>query len=324
MIQLFANGTDITPKIQGRLISCSLSDQGTDQVDELSLQLSNHDGQLELPEPGAKLHIWLPDHTAQHTTLVDMGEFNVDTIETGGPPTTLSIRATSTDITNSLKTQREQSWDDTTLGDVFQEIASRNQLEPQFDETLAARAIKHLDQTTESDLSLINRLGKEHDAIATAKSGKLVLMPIGTDTTSAGAPLPTLIIDISACTNWRYQKSKTTYTGVTAHYQNREEAKRESVTVGSAENPFVMRKTSPDKDIANTHAKTRWETLKRGEQSLSLDLENLLLDATTAVAIQLTGFTHNIPDSGWVIASANHNMSGSGHNTSLQLEFINR
>ncbi len=317
-IRLFANGNDITTQIEGRLLRASISDQRSDQVDELSIELDNHDNQLALPEPGASLRVWFPDVDG----FVDMGSFDVDSVETGGPPTTITLRATSADLTKTLKTQREHSWDATTLGAVLTEIAQRNNLKPIIDNTLASIAIDHLDQTTESDLSLINRLGDDYDVVATVKSGHLVCMPTGQGVTPSGVQLPTITIDMNDCTSWRYNKAKTTYTGVTANYNNRAYARRDSITVGSGENPFVIRKTHRTAKAAREVATAKWRKLKRAEQSLTLDLETLKLDITSEARLVLVGFSESVPATGWVVSVAEHEVGNGGNTTSVSAEII--
>jgi uncharacterized protein len=318
MIRLFANGTDITSLISDRLLGCTLSDRRSGEVDELSIDLNNHDGQLALPDPGAALQVWFPEGDS----FVAMGEYQVDSVETGGPPTTVSIRATSADITDSLKTQREQSWNDTTLGAVLTEVARRNNLTPLIESTLSNRVIDHLDQTTESDLSLINRLGDDHDAVATVKSGALIFMPTGQGTTPAGTALPTATINLTDCTSWRYTKAKTTYTGVTCHYNNRAYARRDSVTVGSADNLFVIRATQRTAQAARELADAKWKKLKRAEQALELELEQLHLDAIAEAALVLVGFPEGIPATGWVVSVAEHKVGNGGNTTSVNAELI--
>jgi uncharacterized protein len=318
MIRLFANGTDITSLISDRLLGCTLSDRRSGEVDELSIELDNHDGQLALPDPGAALQVWFPEGDS----FVAMGKYQVDSVETGGSPITVSIRATSADITDSLKTQREQSWNDTTLGAVLTEVARRNNLTPLIESTLSNRVIDHLDQTTESDLSLINRLGDDHDAVATVKSGTLVFMPTGQGTTPAGTELPTVPINLTDCTSWRYTKTKTTYSGVTCHFNNRAYARRDSVTVGSADNLFVIRATQRTAQAARELADAKWKKLKRAEQALELDLELLVLDVIAEASLRLVGFPADVPGTGWVVSEAEHTISGDGFRSRVSAELI--
>lgn len=320
MIRLIANSIDITSLISGRLLRCTLSDRREGDVDELSIELNNHDGQLAMPDPGATLQLWFPDTSTSSENHVAMGDFEVDTVETMGPPTTVSIRATSADITASLKTHREQSWDETTLGAVLQDIAKRNNLTAKIDSSLAAIVIDHLDQTTESDLSLINRLGDDCDAVATVKSGNLIFMPTGQGISPTGTPLPTIAIALSSCTQWRYTKAKTTYTGVSANYNDRAYARRTTVTTGSTENPFVIRKTYRTEAAAVEAANAKWKKLKRAEQALEIDLEQLNPDVIAEASLVLEGFPADVPATGWVVAVAEHQIDGSGTATRIIAE----
>lgn len=52
----------------------------------------------------------------------------------------------------------------------------------------------HIDQTNQSDVSLLTRLAKRYDAVMTVKDGRRLLMQIGAGTSASGKPLPTLEI----------------------------------------------------------------------------------------------------------------------------------
>jgi len=51
------DGTDITPRINGRLISLSLREQRGLEADQLDITLADHDGQLAIPPRGAELQV---------------------------------------------------------------------------------------------------------------------------------------------------------------------------------------------------------------------------------------------------------------------------
>ncbi|MGK9568748.1 phage late control D family protein, partial [Salmonella enterica subsp. enterica] len=84
-------------------------------ADQLTITLSDHDGLLIIPPKGAVLRLWLG---WSDTGLVDKGTYTVDETEHSGAPDILSIRARSADLRKGLKTKRERSWSNTTLGEV--------------------------------------------------------------------------------------------------------------------------------------------------------------------------------------------------------------
>ena len=113
------------------------------------------------------------------TGLVDKGTYTVDETEHSGAPDVLSIRARSADLRKGLKTKRERSWSDTTLGDVLGDIALGNGLTATIAGALDCLPILQLDQANESGADLISRVGEEFDAVVTVKAGCLLCLPAG-------------------------------------------------------------------------------------------------------------------------------------------------
>jgi len=103
----------------------------------------------------------------------------------------LNIRARSADLRNRLKTKRERSWSGTTLGQVLTDIAGANDLKTSIADSVAARALKHLDQANESDANMLTRLGELHDAVITVKAGCLLCLPAGAVRPQRAPPFPT-------------------------------------------------------------------------------------------------------------------------------------
>src|SRR5690606_20485110 len=140
------------------------------------------------------------------------------------------------DMRKDLPVPRTKSWDQTTLGEIVRTIAANNELEAVVAEKLASIAVDHLDQTDESDLNLLTRLGERHDAIATIKAGRLVFAPRGQAKTASGNELP--IITLSPKDGDRYSYRETDrdgYTGVAAYYDDLDSGKQMRVVVGSEE-----------------------------------------------------------------------------------------
>ena len=52
-------GRDITPVVEPRLISLSLTDNRGGEADTLDLDLDDSDGALDLPHRGAEIRLWL-------------------------------------------------------------------------------------------------------------------------------------------------------------------------------------------------------------------------------------------------------------------------
>ncbi|WP_324949811.1 hypothetical protein [Oligoflexus sp.] len=108
--------------------------------------------------------------------LVDVGSFSTKHIAVSGPPRILRIEASALNQGASLKNQREESWDSTTLGDIVATIARRNGLKPAVIAELQSVPIDHEDQT-ESDIAFLLRLGRRHDMVIKLSDRFLMAMP---------------------------------------------------------------------------------------------------------------------------------------------------
>ena len=186
--RLEVEGKDISAAVQPRLISLTLTEGRANSADQLEIELDDADGQLAIPRKEAEIALAIGWKGQQ---LVDKGSFVVDEAEHSGTPDRVTIRARAADLGGEIRTRKEKSWHATTLGTVLAELAQRNSLTHKIDKALAAIKVDHLDQTNESDMHLITRLARKHDAVATVKKKHLLFMPITGTTTSQGQRLPT-------------------------------------------------------------------------------------------------------------------------------------
>ncbi|OLI42766.1 phage late control protein, partial [Xanthomonas oryzae pv. oryzae] len=185
------DGVDLTERIAPRLLDLTLTECRGGEADQLDLRIHDHDGKMALPKRGVRLVVALG---WKATGLVDKGTFIVDEVEYSGAPDIITVRARSADLTADMRTRRERSWHNTTLGAVLNTLAGEHGLTPRVAEALAKINLPHLDQANESDMNLLTNLGQRFDAVATVKAGALVFAPIGAGTTATGKPLPTVTL----------------------------------------------------------------------------------------------------------------------------------
>ncbi|KAF1366936.1 phage protein D [Yokenella regensburgei] len=155
------NDKDITHNFYDRLISLTMTDNRGFEADLLDIALDDIDGQIELPQRGAVLTLYLG---WKDSALLKMGVFTVDEIQHSGAPDTLTIRARSADFRGSLNSRREESWHDTTLGELVDAIARRNKLTASVAAPLQKIPIPHIDQSQESDAAFLSRLAVRNGA----------------------------------------------------------------------------------------------------------------------------------------------------------------
>ena len=225
--RITVNNQDISATISQRLISLTLEDKTGFEADTVTLTLDDTDGALELPPKGATLAIAIGWHGAP---LVDKGSYTVDEVEHSGAPDQLTIRATSADMRTELNVQRDQSWHNTTLGQIADTIATRNKLTPKTLPKLRDIAIPHIDQTAESDASFISRLAATNGGIASVKNGHLLILAPGEATTASGKPLPPVTITRRSGDQHRFTAAdRNAYNAVHAQWHDTSTGKRGTI-----------------------------------------------------------------------------------------------
>lgn len=325
IFEALASFLDITAKVRPRLISLSLSEKRGEEADQLDLTLDDADGQLAIPPAGARLHLqigWLrgPEVTVG---LVDKGVFIVDEVSHEGPPDAVVIRARAADFAGEIATRREVSYHDTTLGKIVEQVAGRNQLKPVCAPALAAIVVKSKAQSRESDLAFLRRIGREHDAVASIKAGRLILSPIGAGVTPSGKALPTLTVRRRDGDRHSFRiEKRDSAEGVTANWHDRGAGKQKSVTVGKADGAKKLRKTFANENDARTAAAAEGKRLGRSTLSLELTLALGRGDVFPEQRVKVVGFKPQINDAEWLLSEVTHNLGDRGFSTSLKLEGV--
>ena len=316
--RLRLDGQDITPQINARLISLSLEEARGDTADQLDLVLSDHDGALALPRKGVKIELAI-GFIGQE--LVDKGRFVVDEVEHSGAPDTVTIRARSADLRDSLRVRRDQSWHATTLGDIVKTIAGRHRIEHRVAPALASVAVSHIDQTNESDLNFVTRLAKRHDAVATVKAGALLFLPINGSKTASGARLPTIAITRASGDSHNFtQSDRDAYTGVRAYWHDGKKANRKGVLVGTKVTPKTLKDTYATEADAMAAAKAEWQRIQRGLATLKLTLAIGVPSLVPQSPVTVQGFKQQIDGTKWLASRVTHKLDDSGLTTDVELE----
>lgn len=316
--RIIINNKNITPTLQKRLINLTLTDERSEQADQLDIILDDSDGRLAIPAAAARIDVWIGYTGA----LVYKGAFTVDEIEHSGTPDSLTIRARSADYRSSIKEKREQSWHDITLGDLLTTIAQRNSLTPVINNELAQYAIQHLDQTNESDLNLLTRLGERHNAISTIKASRLLFAPKGSGTTASGTAIGRVVLQRSDGDQYQYSRRDrdNEYTGVQTQWNEKKHAELKQVIVGATGNLKVMRHTYSTQTEAETAAKAEWRKLQQQAQLMHYTIANgnaQLFPETPAV---LRGFKPELDAIDWMISRVTHSINDGGFTTQVELE----
>lgn len=313
---VLAAGIDITAAIKDRLLSLTVSDEAGTKSDAVEIVLDDRDGRISKPPAGAPLIVLMG---YKETFQMPMGVFTFDEWTASGWPRSVTLRGKAANLGGPLKEQKSRSWDKKTLGDIVEKIASEHDLTPKVAASLKSIKYEHLDQTDESDIAFLNRIGKDHDAMATVKSGSLIMMPRGKGQTVSGlAMIPRPLDPASILTYSVTLSNREEWKTVEAYWHNTKSGKRETVKAGSGSPIKKIRHVHANKEEAETAAKAKLSETTRGNNTLSL---TTIGDATIAAEgrVMVLGVRPTV-DGLWSVKSVKHTISSTGFTTTIEAE----
>ncbi len=318
---LTLDGRDLTAAVRPRLRSAVLTESRGGEADELTLELDDADGALDLPRAGVQVAFGL-GWAAGGAPLVPKGLFTVDEVSWKTAPGVISLTACSADFTADLRVRQERSWRDTTLGAVLGDVAAAHGLRAAVDGGLGATALPVLQQSRESDAQLLARLGRRFGAVATVKADRLLFLPIGAGRTAGGAALPGFQLACADGDAWSFKEpARDSYDGVTAGWHDVDGAQRRTVSVGAASRPKRLRRTFATEADATQHAASEHARLQRDAATLSGSLALGRPDLFPELTGRVSGLKPSVSARTWLIAKATHTLDASGGlTTSLELE----
>ena len=320
IIRLTADNKPLDDVIMARLMSCEVTDNSAGDADELSITLDDHDGKLAMPKRGVQLQCWLGYIDAG---IHDMGIFTVDSVEWGGTPDTITVKAKSADMKGSLKVARSQSYHDKKLGEIAQQVATRHELELAMTDYLKTIDVGHIDQTDESDMHLLTRLCWQFGAVVNVKHGKLLIFQPYENKTVSGQPLTLTVLKRDKGDSFKFniEDRQGDVDNVQASYHDKKQAKKITVdTDPDGQKPKKLKGQYKDKHTATAAANAEKKRIKGEQAKFTIDCAFGYPAISTESPITLQGFKAEIDALKWTVETATHSYSKSdGLTTSLDL-----
>lgn len=331
VFRLTQGGRDITARVLDNLHSLTLTDNRGFEADQLDVVLDDSDGKLDIPPRGALLSLALG---WEGSPLVDKGSYMVDEVEHHGAPDVLTIRARSADLRAGLATKKERSWHRTTVGQLVRGIAKEAKLTPAITPALEREVIDHIDQTSESDISLLQRVARMFDACATVKNGRLLFIKMGTAITPGGQPLQPVQLARQDGDHHRFSIcDREAFTAVRAYFHDVKGATKGEVLedgtkrkkgdkriAPSSDNVKTLRHVYASKTNATRAAKAAWDHLQRGVAKLDLTLARGRPELFPELPARVSGFKPVIDATDWLVTKATHRLEVGGFTTVVEME----
>ena len=271
------NGREFGTETQSRILGISLTDKRGFEADELTIELSDHDGALAIPDIGDKIQLWLG---FKESGLVYKGEYLFAEFTHSGSPDTLSITARAADLAETLAEQKEKSWHKTTLYEIVETVAKTHGYPYSISAGYKNEKIAHIDQTNESDAAFLTRLAEQYDAVATVKNGRLLFIRTGQAETAGGQPIEEQPITRASGDGHSFTYSAANaYAAVRACYTDKKTGQKKEVLVNE-ENLYPEKVKvaqtkpykRPRKDKATGKTVTGKTTVKTVEKKKNIDM----------------------------------------------------
>jgi len=317
---LSADETDVTAAIRKNLVSLRLTDKTGMEADELDIAVVDSAGAIALPRCGVVLTLSLG---WRGEPLTPKGRFVVDEVSEDGPPDTIHITARAADFRATLKAQRDASYHNATLGSILTKIARRHSLTPAIGADLARTAVAHIDQTGESDANFLTRLGKDYDAIATVKCGRLVFVRAGTGKTASGAILPAATIARSEGDRHSFCATDRdgTVTGVMARWHDQTSGKTCYALAGEEGVVKTLKRLYPTETAARAAADAAWAKIARAAHVFRVSLALGRPDILAGALLTLAGWRTEIVSRAWIAGDVTHTLDANrGLTTDIEAE----
>ena len=330
--QIIAGTQDITDRIKDRLLSLTLTDNTDGKSGTVRITLDNAKLDTAAPEPDSVLTIHLGFAGA---SLRNMGQFTVDecglsggksgdVIEVAGKAASY---ATDPQVANkyaAMQGRKTRSWESgTTIGAMVSKMASESGLAHYTSRSSSGVALPHTDQTDESDIALLKRIGAANNAWINMAYGRISFVDkrdVTAINTNAAETTP-VTVRRGDVTSYSFKnKKRNAYASVRATYQNLDAAKTDEVTIGEGDPVFPITTPFPTIDAARRAADSKFIELMRAGKTLDITMPapaamNLIAGGT----INAEGFDAQV-NGPWKITSVDWALNKSGLRVSVKCE----
>jgi uncharacterized protein len=314
--EITANGKSVTKLFDGRLRSLSVKDEAGMGLDSCTIEVEDSDRTIAVPEKDTEIEVSL-GYAGQ---MVKMGHFTINEFSTQGPPDTLRIDANAASFGSSaagkaMQASKTRSWDASTVGAVAKQIAHEHDLTLEISSTDAAIALPHLDQTAESDMNFLTRIGVDHDLHFKPSFGKLAVVHIKKSKKTDGTAIAVITIKRNEVSSYSFTgMTRTDFTGVLARWHDATTGKEQSTLAGTNTVPFTIQALQANEAVAKAAAAARLACLQRQTGEFSVEMPGRT-DIIAEGRLQLVGFRSAYDNIIWRIDSAEHTIDKAGYRT---------
>lgn len=323
LYQITWSGSDVTRDISRWAERVVFTDYLHGKSDNIEITFSDDDDRWKderYPLKGDTISLRLG---TSRIGFVNAGTFEIDEIESAGPPDVMVVRGIATNITRSLRETKTRNWEDAGLARIVSDIARDHGLGTRYlllPEGLRDLRIDRVDQNEQPDLEFLRELADTYGCVTKVDRGELVFA----DPVIMSEQVESITLIRGRAGLKRHQfvsRAHNIYKAVEVQYflphsriliTHREEDE-------SVRNGDVYRITERAGGIrqAREIARRRLRVLNRREQTGELDLVGWH-GWISGARIELSGY--GVFDGPYMIEETEHNMSrGEGYTTRVKV-----
>ncbi|WP_425057613.1 hypothetical protein SCACP_21300 [Sporomusa carbonis] len=210
-LEILYDNKNISTYLAKYLDTFSYTDHASGKADDLQITLEDRAGLWRgdwLPDKGAVLKAALVTENFYEegkTEKLPLGIFEVDEIESTGPPSRVTVKAVSVPVSTSLRgEEKTRAWEKTRLYLIAQDIAAGAGLEVFYD-TEEDISYDRVDQTQQSDLSFLLKLCEDAGLSLKVTDKQIVIFDDAAY--EKLEPVMTIKKDVALVKNYSFQSS---------------------------------------------------------------------------------------------------------------------
>lgn len=318
--EIKVNGKPVASLFNERLISVTIVDKEGQTSDTVSCDLNDGNPFAAIPKKGDTIEASLG---YLETGIAFFGRYTLEDPEIRCLPYGMTIKGKAANMRDALKQRRARHWDDKTVGDIVGQIASENGLTAAVDEEIGAHRYAWFGQEDESDIHVVERLARRHDALFSVKDGKLVFARKGSGKSASGKDLTPVVaspanIVIGTCrVNFAHRNK---YKKVKARIYDRDKAQQVEIEADSDEEgtaDYTIPEPFADEEEAEKAAKSKAGSLKAETIRTSVTVFG---DPTirAGAPFRYSGVRPGVDEIEFVIETATHRIDKGGYTTQIE------
>lgn len=309
------DGQDATGALADRLLALTVADHDGTTADQVTLDLDDRDGRLDLPDMEARLTVAL-GYRGQ--PLAVMGIFALDGIGGTGPQQSMRITATAADMKKDVRSPRTRAWTGKTLRDIVATIAGEAGLRPVVGASVASVSWPYLAQTAESDLNFLTRIAATLDATAKPAGGALIVQRRGEGRSAAGDALTSPVITRARMLSWKWNlEGRAVYRSVECEWSDTATGAIRKVTRGSGTPVRKLRHVFASQAEAVRAADAAFTGAARAAMSITMRLAGFEPALLAGAAVRIAGLRPELTGE-WHLRTVTHRFAAGGLTTDFE------